>query len=206
MAGGRSGDPGVVRRRGQVAREAARLLARGAADPAVARREAAHRLGVREPGLLPGTAEILSALAEYRRLFGGGLDPAALRQRRQAALEAMAAFADFDPRLAGPVLDGSADATSPVQLHLHADDPDAVTLRLTERGAPARQGRARIVTAEGRGLDVPCWRLEAGGLPFELWVLPAQAARHGPRDPLDGGPLARAGTAALRRLVEETAG
>lgn len=207
MAGERAGgDPGAGRRREQVAREAARLLARGAADPTAARREAAHRLGVHEPGLLPGTAEILAALADYRRLFGGGLDPDELRHRRRAALEAMEAFADFDPRLTGPVLDGSADSASPVRLHLHADDPDAIALRLAERGAPARQVRARIIAGDGRSTEVSCWRLEAGGLPFELWVLPAQAARQGPRDPLDGGPLARAGLAAVRRLVDDTAG
>lgn len=203
MARARTGDRRTGRQREQVAREAARLLALGAFDAAAARREAAHRLGVREPGLLPGSAEILAALADYRRLFGGGLDPDELRRRRQAALDAMQSFTRFDPRLAGPTLDGSADQASPVRLHLHTEDPDAVALHLAERGAPARQGRARIIAGDGRGMDVPCWRLEAGGLPFELWVLPAQAARQGPRDPLDGGPLARAGLAAVRRLLDD---
>ncbi len=190
------------RRREQVAREAARLLARGAPDAAGARREAARRLGIHEPAALPSGRQIREALREYRALFGGGLDAAALVARRRAALDAMAALAAFDPRLAGPVLDGSAGPDDPVCLHLHADDPDAVARHLADQRIPARQGRARARLA-GRIIDtLPCWRLEAGGIPFELWVLPALAARQAPRDLLDDEPIERAGPAAVARLLD----
>lgn len=189
------------RRREQVAREAARLLARGAADVASARREAARRLGVHEPAALPSGRHVREALREYRALFGGGLDDAALATRRRAALEAMAALAAFDPRLAGPVLDGSAAPEDPVCLHLHADDPDAVARHLADQRISARQGRARARLG-GRVVDtIPCWRLEAGGIPFELWVLPATAAREAPRDIVDDEPIERVGPAALARLL-----
>ncbi|HLS83591.1 MAG TPA: hypothetical protein VK016_02910 [Arenimonas sp.] len=191
------------RLRVQVAREAARLLAQGSTDPLSARRRAAERLGIRlPPSALPGSEEILAALAEYRALFGGGLAPDELRRRREAALDAMTALAAFDPRLAGPVLDGSAGDHDPVLLHLHTDEPEAVARHFMDLDIPARLGRARAQLAVGRRAeDLPCWRLEAGGVPFELWVLPLQSARQGPPDPLDGKPLPRAGTAAVARLI-----
>lgn len=192
------------RLRVQVAREAARLLAQGAPDAATARRRAAERLGARAPAELPDGEEIRLALAKYRALFGGGLDAAELRRRREAALEAMTALAGFDPRLAGPVLDGSAGDHDPVLLHLHTDEPEAVARHFMDRHIPAQLGRARAQLAAGRRQeDLPCWRLEAGGIPFELWVLPRQSARQGPTDPLDGKPLPRAGTTAVARLIAD---
>lgn len=192
--------PAAQLRRQRVAAEAARLLAGEGGDPLHARQRAARRLGISDPASLPGRAEILEALDAHRRLFGGS-DAGRLRRLREAALEAMAFFAAFDPRLAGPVLDGSAGPGDAVQLHLHADDPDAVARLLADRAAPARQASRRLQLADGQLASVPCWELVADGLPFELWVLPAQAARHAPRDPLGEGALPRAGRAAVERLL-----
>ena len=197
-----SDGPGARLRRQRVAAEAARLLAGQGGDPLQARAQAARRLGIGDPASLPGRAEILEALEAHRRLFGGS-DPGRLRRLREAALAAMDHFAAFDPRLAGPVLDGSAGPGDAVQLHLHADDPDAVARLLADRGAPAHQAGRRLRLASGEATDVPCWELLADGLPFELWVLPAGAARQGPRDPLGDGPLPRAGRAALERLLAD---
>jgi len=54
---------------------------------------------------------IEDALREHQRLFQRG-HAAGLRQRREAALHALEFFRLFDPRLVGPVLDGTADAHS----------------------------------------------------------------------------------------------
>ncbi|KFL35825.1 hypothetical protein [Arenimonas donghaensis] len=198
-----SSDPAAAQaRRRQVASEAARLLADGTQDIAVARRKAAERLGIRDPASLPDADEIREALMAHRRLFAPGqLDPARLARQRRAALMAMEHFSDFEPRLAGPVLDGSAGADDPVILHLHADDPDAVARMLADRGAPARQRHRRLVLADGNRADLPCWELLADGQAFELWVLPASAARQAPRDPLGGGALPRASRTAVAQLL-----
>lgn len=186
-----------------MAAEAARLLATHGGDLLEARRKAAQRLGVHEPAALPGREDILEALQAHQRLFGGDGSAGQLARLRRAALEAMDFFAGFDPRLAGPVLDGSAGANDPVQLHLHTDDPDAVARLLADRGAPADQSSRRLRLAGGETATVPCWELLADGLPFELWVLPAQAARQAPRDPLGDGPMPRAGRSAVQRLLDE---
>ena len=195
-----SDGPGARLRRERVAAEAARWLAERGGDPLEARQRAARVLGVQDPASLPARGEIIEALAAHRRLFGGA-DTAHLERLREAALAAMAHFAAFDPRLAGPVLDATAVAGDPVQLHLHTDEPELVARLLAERGAPAREGSRTLRLADGRSTRLPCWELLADGLPFELWVLPAAAARQGPRDPLGDGPLPRANRAAVERLL-----
>ena len=206
----RDDDPRHRQLRQRVAREAAQLLAEtGSDDLSWARRKAAARLGARDDAALPGSDEILAALREHRQLFGG--DPAAAerggrRQRHEAALEAMHYFADLEPRLVDPDrVDTGPDA--PLRLHLHADDPDAVARRLLERGVPARQRVRTVRLDRERGVDVPAWTFDAGGVPFELLQLPLSALRQAPRDPLDDRPLERASIAALRRrLADEDAG
>lgn len=200
-----SSDPqAVAERRQRIAAEAARLLAQGGLDMAAARRKAAERLGLRDPASLPDADLIRQALEAHRRLFSPGhADPGRLRRQRQAALDAMDHFAGFDPRLAGPVLDGSAGADDAVVLHLHAEHADDVAHLLSDRSAPARQQTRRIRLAAGGDTDVPCWEVMAGDQAFELWVLPPSAARLPPREPLGGGALPRASRAAVARLLDE---
>ncbi|KFN49362.1 hypothetical protein [Arenimonas composti] len=198
----RRDEPAIRRQRARIADEVARLLAEGAeSDPARARRKVAERLGVRDEAALPGGDEIRAAVLAYRQLFAPA-DGGRLRAQREAALAAMQHFAHLDPRLAGPVLDGSADARTPVTLHLHADDPDAVTHALLERDVPARQSQAAVRLDRRQRIDVPAWRFSAGGVDFELLQLPLSAARQAPWDPLEDRPLERAGIAALRRLLD----
>jgi len=195
-----SSDAGARQRRQRVAAETARLLAAGAGDPAAARRRAAALLGIDDAASLPGGEEIRDALASHRRLFGG-TDPELLFRQREAALAAMTHFADFAPKLVGDVLEGTSAGHSAIELHLHADDPDSVARMLAERGAPAAQRTRSLRLGRGRATGLPCWELEAGGLPFALWVLPRSSARQAPLDALDDMPMRRADAAALRRLL-----
>lgn len=202
MSPRRQDDPRTRQRRQQLAQEAARLLATGAQhDPARALRKAAERLGIRDESLFPGGDEIREALQAHQRLFGGEA-PASRRQAlREAALEAMAFFAAFDPRLAGAALDGPVDAHTPVCLHLHADDPDAVAHFLHDQRIPATQATRRLRLARGETAPLPCWEFAAGGIAFELWVLPISALRQAPLEPLEDRPMRRATASALRQLI-----
>ena len=202
MSPRRQDDPRSRQQRQQLAQEAARLLATGAQhDPARALRKAAERLGIRDETLFPGGDEIREALQVHQRLFGGGA-PASRRQAlREAALEAMAFFAAFDPRLAGAALDGPVDAHAPVCLHLHADDPDAVAHFLHDQRIPATQATRRLRLARAQATPLPCWEFAAGGIAFELWVLPISALRQAPLEPLEDRPMRRATASALRQLI-----
>ena len=188
-----------------IAQEAARLIREsGMHDIDQARRKAAARLGVHDETLWPRQALVEEVLREQQRLFDAGSQPAALFRHRDAAAQAMQFLQAFHPRLAGAVLAGTADATSPVVLHLHCDDTDAVQRFLHGQRIPAE---ARSWTLQLAGHPsrqrYPGWEFAADGIAFELVVLPEDALRHPPVSSDDGKPLPRATVAQLRQLMAE---
>lgn len=192
--------------RQRLAHEAARLMAEGGIrDFHQAKTRAAARLGVLDESALPRNAEIEQALREYQRLFLGEQQVCALRARREAALEAMRFFERFDPRLVGPVLEGSADAHSAVCLHLYSDEPEAVRLFLAEHGIPIEEESRRLRLDRERSGVFPVYVFSADGIPFDLTVLPLDALRQAPLDKIDERPMRRASLAALRELVSSRA-
>lgn len=196
-------------RRHRLAHEAARLMAEsGMRDFHQAKLKAAERLGIFDDASLPRNREIEDALREYQRLFHGDAQASNLRQRRQAALRALEFFAGFDPRLVGPVLDGTADAHAPVALHLYSDDMDAVPRHLDQHAIPAEARSRRIRLDRERTADVPVWLFSAEDLTFDLTVLPHDALRQAPLSGIDERPMRRASASQLRELLanEEIAG
>ena len=108
----------------------------------------------------------------------------------------------FQPRLGGAVLAGTADASTPVVLHLHCDDPDAVQRFLHDQRIPA-EARTSLLQLAGHASrqPYPRWEFAADGIAFELIVLPEDALRHPPVSSDDGKPLPRATLAQLRQLL-----
>lgn len=189
-------------RRQRLAHEAARLMAEGGIrDFQMAKRKAAQRLGIFDDASLPRNREIEDALRDYQRLFLGDRQQADLRHRREAALRALEFFSPFQPRLVGPVLDGTADAHSPVLLHLHSDDPDAVPRWLDDQGIPAQARTRRLRLDRERETEVPAWLFGAEGLGFEVLVLPLDGLRQAPLSAIDEKPMRRASAARLRTLL-----
>ncbi|MBD9369424.1 hypothetical protein [Xanthomonas sp. XNM01] len=194
----------IRERRHQLANEAARLMAEGGIrDYHQAKLKAASRLGIHDDASLPRNREIEDALRERQRLFSGTGHAHGLRRRREAALRAMEFLRPFSPRLVGPVLDGTADTTSPVQLHLHSDDPDAVQRFLDEHGIPAEPHTRRVRLDRHRSDDVPVWVFSAEELGFDLLVLPYDALRQAPLSQIDEKPMARATVSQLSTLLAD---
>lgn len=168
-------------RRHRLAHEAARLMAEGGIrDFHQAKLKAASRLGIHDDASLPRNREIEDALREYQRLFAGPEHGVRLRQRREAALRALDFLSPFQPRLTGPVLDGTADAKAPVQLQLHSDDADAVQRFLEEHRIPAELRTRRLRLDRERSSEFPVWLFSAEDLTFDLTVLPYDALRQAP--------------------------
>ena len=190
-------------RRHRLANEAARLMAEsGMRDYHQAKLKAAERLGIHDDASLPRNSEIEDALREYQRLFQrDGAER--LRLRREAALRALEFFAAFEPRLVGPVLDGTADARSPVALHLHSDDPDAVARFLEQHHIPAESRSRRIRLDRERSDDYPVWLFSAEDLAIDLTVLPGTVLRQAPLSGVDERPMRRASAVQLRELLAE---
>ncbi|MGE8288648.1 MAG: hypothetical protein ACN6RG_11850 [Stenotrophomonas sp.] len=194
-----------ARGRQRIAQEAARLIAEsGIQDFEHARRKAASRLGIHEEALWPRLADVEQALREHQRLFASTTQPGALRQRRASALQAMQFLQAFQPRLAGPVLTGLAGDSSPVILHLHCDDAEAVQHFLHDQQIPA-EARAWPLQLAGHASrqHYPGWEFAADGIAFELVILPEDAVRQPPVSSDDGKPLPRATLAQLRQLLAD---
>ena len=191
-------------RRHRLAHEAARLMAEGGIrDFHQAKLKAAARLGIHDDASLPRNREIEDALREYQRIFLGQGQARALRQRREAAVRALEFLAPFEPRLVGPVLDGTADATSAVLLHAYTDDADAVARFLDEHGIPAEPRERQLRLDRERRAELPVWVFGAEDLAFDITVLPLHALRQAPLSSVDERPMRRASLAQLRQLLAE---
>jgi hypothetical protein len=103
-----------------IAQLAARLIAEGQDDYHAAKLKAARQLGLDDPKSLPDNLEIESALREHHALFGGERQPAARDALRAVALRAMQWLErnGFTPWLTGPVLTGTANEFSSIELEL----------------------------------------------------------------------------------------
>ncbi|MBB1060198.1 hypothetical protein [Marilutibacter spongiae] len=190
-------------RRHRLAHEAARLMAEGGIrDYHQAKLKAAHRLGIHDDASLPRNREIENALREYQRLFQPD-NRVALRERREAAVHALAFFAAFAPRLVGPVLEGTADAHSPVCLHLHDDDPDAVARFLQQHRIPAESRSRHLRLDREREGDFPVWVFAADAISFDLTVLPRAVLRQAPLSGIDERPMARASASHVEQLLAD---
>ncbi len=191
------------RQRILIAQTAARLMAEGGMrDYRQAKHKALESLGIsRNTPNMPRNIEVEQALAEYQRLFQGDSQPQALSRLREAAAEAMAVFADFRPRLVGPVLSGLADTASVVNLHLFAETPEQVVLFLLERDIPHESDLRRLRVNERDSAEFPMFRFMARDVPVELTVFPLTGLRQAPLSPVDGRPMQRAGLNEVQELL-----
>lgn len=188
--------------RRRIAVEAARLIAEsGMRDYHEAKRKAALRIGVGDDAALPRNSEIEEALREHQRLFQSATQPIQLARLRQTALEAMRFLARFEPRLVGPVLEGTADAHSTVHLHLFCDDPREVVALLADARIPYEE-KTRVLRSDSGREDVhPALLLGADGVPVELTLFAVDALRQAPLDRVTSKPMRRAGLASVAALV-----
>ena len=185
-----------------VAEEAARIMReQGVDDFLLAKRKAAERLGVTDASILPRNTEIEAALVAHQRLFAADRHEADLAAMRRSALEAMRLMSDFQPRLVGPVLTGTASAHSEINLHLFTESPEAVSIRLEERGVPHEVLERRLRYERDRVVAYPALRFVAGRQTVDAVVFPLDGIRQAPSSPVDGKPMRRASAAEVEALL-----
>jgi hypothetical protein len=185
-----------------VADEAARIMReQGVDDFLLAKRKAADRLGVTDASILPRNTEIEAALMAHQRLFAADRHEADLAAMRRSALEAMRLMSDFQPRLVGPVLTGTASAHSEINLHLFTESPEAVSIRLEERGVPHEVLERRLRYERDRTVTYPALRFVAGRQTVDAVEFPLDGIRQAPSSPVDGKPMRRASAAEVAALL-----
>jgi predicted nucleotidyltransferase len=185
-----------------LAQEAARIMAEhGIEDFLQAKRKAADRLGVNDVSVLPKNIEIEAALRAHQRLFGRESHDHSLREQRRIALKAMRVLAEFNPRLVGSVLNGTATEYSDINLHLFADASETVAIRLLDIGVPHEFYERRVKMDAERSVNYPALRFEANGRTVDATVFPVDGIRQSPYSPVDGRPMKRADAREVSELI-----
>jgi len=201
MARKRTGDS--ERARQVVAQEAARLIIdHGIRDYRVAKQKAAERLGIVGRGSLPGNTEIEAAVSDHLQIFGGESHDDLLRLMRTAALSAMELLNVFSPRLVGPVLAGTADENSAVNLHVFADSPEVVAMEIGDMGIQFRPYERRLKTRRGQVASYAGFEFNHQNEKMQATVFPVDGIRQAPMSPIDGKPMKRADKNAVQELLQ----
>ena len=191
------------RARQVLAQEAARIIVdHGVRDYRVAKQKAAERLGVGARGSLPGNAEIEAAVADHLQIFGGEAHSDLLRLMRTAALSAMELLSEFAPRLVGPVLIGTADENSAVNLHLFTDSPEMVAMEIGDMGIHFKPYERRLKSRRGQIEMYPGFEFSHSNETIQATVFPVDGIRQAPMSPIDGKPQTRANSDAVQTLLE----
>ena len=188
--------------RRQIAEEAALIVwDEGVADYNQARAKACERLGVSGgTRQMPRNTEVEAALLDWLALFATDEDRERLLFLRETALSVMRCLAEFEPRLVGSVLKGTAGPYSIIQLHLFSDDVEAVAIFLLNR-----RMRYRAITrrqAGGRREGVPGFAFDWDDVPVEVLVFPVDGLRAAPPSPIYGKPVRRASIAKVEKLLK----
>lgn len=200
---GRRRSNGDDRARQVLAQEAARIIVnQGVRDYRLAKKKAAERLGIGGRGSLPGNAEIEAAVAEYLHLFDGDSHGDRLRLMRVAALSAMDLLGAFEPRLVGPVLVGTADENSAVNLHVFADSAEVVAMELAGIGVNYRPYERRLKSRRGQVETYAGFEFHHSHSPIQATVFPVDGIRQAPMSPIDGKPMKRIDANGVQQLLE----
>jgi hypothetical protein len=185
-----------------LAQEAARIMSeQGIDDFLLAKRKAAERLNVSDASVLPKNIEIEAALAEHHRLFNAQHHDSTVANLRRTAIQAMRLLREFEPRLVGPVLAGTASAHSEINLHLFADSSETVAMKLLEQGIPHEIAERRLRYERDRIVAYPAFRFVAGQQPIDAVVFPIDGIRQSPASPVDGKPMRRGAVEDIEALL-----
>ena len=190
------------RARQMLAQEAARIIVdQGIQDFRTAKTKAAERLGMSDRGSLPGNSEIERAVSEHLRIFGRESHSDLLRTLREAAISAMERLSIFTPRLVGPVLNGTAAANSPINLHVFADDSETVAMTLQAQNISYRSFERRLKSRRNQSQTFAAFRFDHANAHIEATVFPVNGMRQAPISPVDGRPMRRADRNAVIGLL-----
>ncbi len=188
--------------RARIAAAAARIMAQdGVEDLASAKRKAARQLGAGETQSMPTNQEVEEELLAYLSLYQGDEQRELLQALRYAALDAMRGLEEFRPYLSGPVLKGTANRYSDIDLQLFTDDRKGLELFFLNRGMPYELSEHRHYCGD-EPRDVQVMRVEWDGVPFTLSVYASKDERSTLKATPGGRQIERAGINAVSALVD----
>lgn len=186
-----------------LAHEAARImLDQGIENFLLAKRKAADRLHVSDAAAMPRNAEIEAALLEQQRLFRTEHQNDVLKMQRESALRIMQLLKDFQPRLVGSVLSGTASPHADINLHVFTDQAEQIALELMERGIDFKPAERKYRYEAERVVSHPSFKFVAGQHAVEISVFPLNGLRQAPLSPVDGRGMQRATLTDVESLLK----
>lgn len=180
------------------------MIEQGIRDFALAKRKALERLRLGTRGVLPSNAMIEERLAARQRIFEAEHHSDRLAEKRRIALEVMDALVQFEPRLVGTVLNGTATLNCAVELHAFSDEAELVAAQLALSGWDARSIERRSRRNRSETIRVPAYRFAIGTHDLLVEVHPADGIRQAPLSPIDQRPMRRASAKAVQALLTQT--
>ncbi|MEJ2383994.1 MAG: hypothetical protein P8Y54_06300 [Xanthomonadales bacterium] len=142
-----------------------------------------------------------AASRQLRRLQQARMGVAAALRR--TAVQAMRLLEEFNPRLVGSVLDGTAGPHTRVALHLFAESSETVILFFRDRGIPFSQEQRQIRWFNGEHRPIELIVTELDGRTLELAVFEPVHLRQAPPSPIDGKPQRRAALPEVELVLAE---
>ncbi|MCY7388176.1 MAG: hypothetical protein LH481_08940 [Burkholderiales bacterium] len=123
--------------RSEIAYQAARLIAEdGMHDVATAIQKAARQLGTTSKNMLPDNVEVDAALRLYQSLFQVSSQPQECLVLQRTAADTMRWLGQFSPWLVGPILTGTANLFSTIELEVVTHNPKQLELFFLNEGTP----------------------------------------------------------------------
>jgi hypothetical protein len=194
----------ISRTRQAIAELAAQYIAEdGLISYYAAKRKAADQLGFKQKDL-PTNIEIERAVISYQTLFQNSFQPEELFKLRMTAIDVMSLFEHFYPRLAGPVLAGTAGSQSEIIVHLFSDNPEAISSLLMVNDIPYKNSERRIRMADKNTVTFPAYCFLAGHMSVVLILFPEKQLNQAPVCPIDEKPMKRANIKKVQSLVQES--
>ncbi len=190
----------------EIAQIAASLVAiDGVNDYITAKRKAARRLGVPAGRHMPTNHEVEQALIGYQTLFQTDFHPGKLKELRNCALKAMRFLQQFEPRLVGPVLSGTATEHSVISLHLFSDEIEQIGFFLEQHAIPFSNCEKTVKIKPGETHEYPAIRFIVDGKTLMLIIFPEKNIKSSPLSSVTGKPMQRANIDQVLTLVEQSA-
>ena len=132
------------RLRNLLAQEAAKIIAtEGVRDYQLAKRKASEPIGNSYHGSLPSNFEIQRAIFSYQNTFSLNHE-LFLTELRNIALVVMQWLEQFSPYLVGPVLDGTANPTTQITIHVSSDTIEPIMEVLQQQGVNINVDERRL--------------------------------------------------------------
>lgn len=203
---GNGASPELDRR--TICEEAARIMVdQGITDYRVAKKKAVQRLGLSPRRTeLPSNRELAEAMRVRLRLFDGEGANDRYRTRLERAAEVMELFAEFRPRLVGPLLEGIATQHGAVELHLFCDAPEQVLVCLQAMDLSHRPFDKRVRFPPDHYEQVPGFAFEWRNSSFDALVFKYHRIRQAPLCPVEGRPMRRASADRVMEMRKECDG